>query len=73
LIFTNPVVHHPIWAVHYSVYVAAIGKASHLHAQARQEFSKLYAFDFNEISPEELMEVMARPYQEGSRNVSALV
>ena len=57
----------------YSVYVAATGKASHLHHKARIAFSKRYDIDIDKFSPEELMAVMARPHQVGSRTVSALV
>ena len=57
----------------YSVYVAATGKAGYLHHRARILFSKRYGLDVDKISPEELMAIMARPHQLGSRSVSALV
>jgi hypothetical protein len=57
----------------YSVYVAATGKASHLHREARRTFSKRYNVDMENIRPEELITVMARPHRVASRTVSALV
>ncbi len=57
----------------YSVYVAVIGKASHLHHEARKTFSNRYDVDMVKITAEELMTVMARPHQVASRTVSALV
>ena len=56
----------------YSVYVAATGKASHLHHEARRTFSKRYNVDMENVRPEELIAVMARPYRVASRTVSAL-
>jgi hypothetical protein len=57
----------------YSAYIAATGKASHLHQKARKTFSKRYEIDVDKISPEELMAVMVRPHQVASSTVSALV
>jgi hypothetical protein len=56
-----------------SVYVAATGKASHLHHEAQKTFSKRYNVDVENIRPEELITVMARPHGVASRTVSALI
>ncbi len=57
----------------YPAYIAATGKASHLHQKARMAFSKHYNIDIDKISPEELVAVMTRPHRVASSTVSALV
>lgn len=57
----------------YSVYLAAAGKASHLHEKARKTFSKRYNVDMEDMMPDELTKVMTRPHPVASRTLSALV
>jgi hypothetical protein len=57
----------------YSVYIAATGKARHLHQEALTAFSKHYNIDMENITPGELITIMAKPHRLGSKTASALI